>query len=169
MKNNTEGLRSVMQYVKDEIYEELTVTHLQLFLEIGAHEGITIHDIKEKLDMLPGTLSRNIRTLSEYIDEEDFTRGFDLVRSEPDKQHRRRMACFLTDRGRQVYSQIINMMKADLKIGGLYADRIKDLLTSRRKSKQVDRTTCQQGCSACQNSSLKESGCRCLSLSCRGS
>ena len=171
MSSNTQKLNKVTAFMKEEVYSDMTMTHFQLFMEVATNEGITMKGLSSKLDMLTGTLSRNMRTLGQYygkVKGRQVLRGFDLIKYEPNKHDRRSLSCYLTDRGREVYSQIVDIMKSDSKIGGLYTDRIKSLLASQRKSTQVEKTGCQQSCSGCQNTTQTEGRCRCLSVVGRG-
>jgi DNA-binding MarR family transcriptional regulator len=168
MSRNTQKLNTVTKFMKEEVYSDMTMTHFQLFMEVATNEGVTMKTLASKLDMLSGSLSRNMRTLGQYygkVKGRQVLRGFDLVKYEPNKYDRRSLSCYLTDRGREVYSQIVHIMKSDVKIGGLYTDRIKSLLTSRRNSAHVEKTDCQQSCSDCQNTTQIEGRCRCLSRS----
>jgi hypothetical protein len=53
MKTSTEKVNNLITFVKNEIHTSMTMTHLQLFLEIGTNEGITTSELWDKYGLLP--------------------------------------------------------------------------------------------------------------------
>lgn len=81
---------------------------------VAMDEGITQHEISKRLDMFTGTVSRNMKILGEYdvIEHgEVVTKGYGLIEQKPHRLERRRMACYLTKRGRELKAEIIKIME----------------------------------------------------------
>ena len=130
MKTSTEKVNNLITFVKNEIHTSMTMTHLQLFLEIGTNEGITTSELWDKYGLLPRTLRKNIRVLGKYIDYPTgfaALRGFDLVKTERDRNDRTKRACFLTKKGEKVYAQVLDLMK-NKSIAGWCFGKIKRLV-----------------------------------------
>lgn len=104
----TDGARRMLEgiaFLRREVGREITTTHIELFLFIGTNEGVTQHQLAKTFNMNHGTVSRNIRLLAQFYDEKKgktTLKGYDLVETTPDLRHRRRMACFLTRKGKTV-------------------------------------------------------------------
>jgi DNA-binding MarR family transcriptional regulator len=132
MKTSTEKVNDLITFVKGGIgiRSNMTMTRLQLFLEVGMNEGITTSDLRDKYGILPRTLRKNIRVLGKYIDYSKGSaalRGFDLVKTVRARNERTKHACFLTKKGEKVYAQVLNLMKNE-SIAGWCFSKIKTLV-----------------------------------------
>lgn len=164
MSSNTQKLNDVAKFMKNEVYSELTMTHFQLFMEVATNEGITMSEIKERLGMLGGTLSRNMRTLGQYygkVKGKQALRGLNLLRYEPDMHDRRALSCHLTDRGREVYQQIVKMVKNEHGTFSITDTIRKKLAALKRPLAQGKELILSKtgSCSGCQNTVCQRAGC----------
>lgn len=110
------NMRQALAYVRSEVFKEMTATNVELFLWIGMNEGITQHQLGIDFDMKHGTVSRNIKKLSRFYEEENGKnrlKGHDLVETSRDLFYRRRMACFLTKHGKTVFAELKKILKGE--------------------------------------------------------
>jgi DNA-binding MarR family transcriptional regulator len=133
MKTSPEKINDLITFVKGGIgiHSNMTMTRLQLFLEVGMNEGITTSDLKDKYGMLPRTLRKNIRVLGKFIDYSKGSaalRGFGLVKTERARNERTKHACFLTKKGEKVYAEVLNLMKNE-SIAGWCFEKVRRLVT----------------------------------------
>jgi DNA-binding MarR family transcriptional regulator len=75
-----------------------------------------MNDLVEKLDLPQASISRSTKELSKYIERDPKTNekklvGYDLIRTEPDLEERRRLVLYLTPKGRQVKELLQKYMK----------------------------------------------------------
>lgn len=105
-----EKLREAVSFLRREVCKDMMATHIDLFLAICMNEGITQHQLGEDFAMPQGSMSRNIGTLSRFIDKKSGKlKGYDLIETTPDIHNRRRLACFLTKKGKMVYAALKEM------------------------------------------------------------
>lgn len=91
----------------------MPIAQLGLVLETAQNPGITqpeLAELAEKFNMHSGTVSRNLKTLSIYV-ENGVRKGFDLIEMRPDLVERRKLACFLTARGAELVQAIVQTME----------------------------------------------------------
>ena len=102
----SDKLADMVKYIREEINSEMPIQQLAILLEIHKSEGITMFELGRKLGITPGSMSRNISALSLYMKKGE-KKGLDLVTTRPDIHQRRRLACFLTDRGISIMAEIM--------------------------------------------------------------
>lgn len=98
-------LEKALYYIRKEINEEIPVQQLLLFLVVAKENGITQHAISTRLGMPAGSVSRNVKMLSQWAERRDgnlVIKGYNLFDTRPDIEYRNRMAVFLTPRGFEV-------------------------------------------------------------------
>ncbi len=88
--------------------------HLAMLLQVAINEGITQTEISETISMPQGTTSRNVSKLSSRIVKnrqgkwvED---GYCLLETRPDVDESRRHAVYLTNKGKQFFKDLENML-----------------------------------------------------------
>lgn len=74
-------------------------------------------DISERIGMPQGTLSRNIKQLSRYTVRGEKggreVRGYNLLRTEPDLDERRRLAVYLTKDGKALIEDLEQILEEE--------------------------------------------------------
>jgi len=103
-------LADIIRYVRKELNPEMPIQQMAILLEIQKKEGITMYDLGRELGITPGSMSRNISALSIYMKKGE-KRGLDLVTTRPDLNERRRLACFLTDKGKNTMAELMELMR----------------------------------------------------------
>lgn len=107
----------VIEYIRKNVYTDLALPQLTIYLLVCLKEGVTQTEISNELNMPQGSVSRNLKILSKYFEETEDgkkeIRGYDLVRLEPDLEERRRLAVFLTKRGKAVKDEILNLLNEE--------------------------------------------------------
>lgn len=73
-----ERLRGITKYLRTEVNSELPIQHLAILIEVARKDGITMPEISVNLNMPSGSLSRNIKILSRYMEKNEM-KGYDLV------------------------------------------------------------------------------------------
>lgn len=95
-------LWAALGVLRHHVHKELPLQHITLLLAVSEHPGITMPELMKLLDMPQGSLSRNVKALSRYIEREKgvaVSRGYDLLRTERDPRQRRVLTVYLTSRG----------------------------------------------------------------------
>ena len=95
-------LYHVMGLLRHRVHREMPLQHIALLLAVSEQPGITMPELMRVLDMPQGTVSRNVKTLSSYVDRTNVValrKGYDLLRTQPDAANRRVLAVYLTSQG----------------------------------------------------------------------
>lgn len=110
-------LDRALTYIRREVHPDIAMSHLHVYLKVCQRDGITMPEVMESLGMTTGVISRSVKKLSRYIETDRLGNrvicGYDLVRTEPDLIERRRMAIYLTDKGKEVREGLINIMMGE--------------------------------------------------------
>lgn len=96
-----------ISFIRKHINKDIAFSQLAVFIEVCIKEGISMYDLVEKLDLPQASISRCTKELSKYIEKDPKTGerrmvGYDLVRTEPDLEERRRLVLYLTPKGQQI-------------------------------------------------------------------
>lgn len=102
-------LHRVVEHIRSSVRHDIPLSQLTVYLTVCRQPGITMLDIQEDLDMLQGSLSKITKQLSRYSVKGEI-KGYDLVRTEPDLEDRRRMAVHLTQKGSQLRREIVDIL-----------------------------------------------------------
>lgn len=105
MERHLKRLVRVLAFIRQRISPDMPCQQLALFLSVALEDGITMADLGKRLEMSQGSVSKNVRMLSRYL-ESGQLRGYDLVKAEQDLAERRRFVVNLTPKGREVAKQI---------------------------------------------------------------
>ena len=96
-------LEKMVALVRREVHKDFAMPQLHLFLLVCIDDGVTQPDLAKRAAMPQATVSRNMRILGRvYNKQNDQIEGYDLVEAKPDLYERRRLACFLTIKGKRV-------------------------------------------------------------------
>lgn len=103
-------LERAMQYLRTEVDAEMPAQQVVILLTVCKEEGITQHALGERLGMLGGSVSRNVKSLSQFAVRGASgnleLKGAGLLDTRPDQEYRLRMAVFLTPKGKEVIEQL---------------------------------------------------------------
>jgi DNA-binding MarR family transcriptional regulator len=117
MHDELRKLDEVINIFQREVASDVALSQLKLFVTIAQEEGVTQHELTERLQLNPGTISRNLRMLSKFAEPgaggTKVLKGYDLVDQHPDIYERRRLACHLTIKGHQLKEKILSAMACD--------------------------------------------------------
>ena len=92
----------VVEHLRKNVNKDFPSQHVAIFLAVAQNPGITMPELIRQLDMPQGTLSRNVKLLSRFMEHENgksSLRGHDLLRTEPVPTGRHALAVYLTDKG----------------------------------------------------------------------
>ena len=112
MENNVGRLKKGLKLVRDELYRDLPIQYLLMFLVVADNPGITMTELSDELEIPQGTVSRSVKALSKYLrnpTEAEIARGENqkkeaghgLLRVTPDLHNRKTYAVFLTAKGHE--------------------------------------------------------------------
>ncbi|SHJ67336.1 DNA-binding transcriptional regulator, MarR family [Malonomonas rubra DSM 5091] len=93
-----------------KINTEMPSQQIAMFLRIASYEGVTLPELAEALNTTVASVSRNGKILSEYMEKGEL-KGYGLIGMRPDIRERRRLACFLTDKGRELVAELDRVFK----------------------------------------------------------
>lgn len=110
METELRKLTAVVRTIRVDVNTDVALPQLHLFLEICLQEGITQHELIDKTGVQAGTISRHLKMLSTYMEEDRkgtrVLKGYKLIEQRPDLYERRRMACSLTPKGKALRDKI---------------------------------------------------------------
>lgn len=112
--NAIRRLTEVVKYLRDEVNPDLALSMLLGFLLVCQKEGITQTELGERLGLTSGAISRMCKILGKFQVKEEredgtvekVTKGLGLILLSPDIYERRRMAAWLTSRGKEVRDEL---------------------------------------------------------------
>lgn len=112
MAEELERFSKALFYVRDNINSDMALPQLLILLQVWQEEGITMVTLAKRLKMPQGTISRNLRMLGQFMTQGQprELKGYSLVGLKPDLYDRKRLACFLTDHGKEVCSDMIEIL-----------------------------------------------------------
>lgn len=92
--------------IRSTVNPDMAISQIAMLVEISKAGEISQSDLGEKLGMLHGTTSRNLKWLSEFAEKTaagNFVkRGYELVEVRPDLYYRSRNNVKLTSKGKQL-------------------------------------------------------------------
>lgn len=95
-----------------KLNKDLLLPHMDIFIKVANHEGITMPDLIKETGIKQSSISRYVKALSQYyeIDQANPSspepKGLGLLRVEPDMVNRKRYAVFLTEKGRKFKEEL---------------------------------------------------------------
>jgi len=102
---NIVKMEKMVALVRRQVHKDFAMPQLHLFLLVCIDDGVTQPDLAKRAAMPQATVSRNMRILGRsYNKQNDQIEGYDLVEAKPDLYERKRLACFLTTKGKRVRS-----------------------------------------------------------------
>ncbi len=105
MSHEIQRFAEAIRLVQKQTRRNVPAQQIQMFLLVGANPGITMPELGRALDMPQGTVSRNVKALSQYlewVDGEQRRQGYGLLYAELDEVGSQTLAVYLTDAGKAV-------------------------------------------------------------------
>jgi len=102
-------LLAAMELLRKRVNKEMPGQHIALLLMVAENPGITMPELVQALGMPQGTVSRNVKVLSNYVEYEEGVarrKGRNLLRTQPDHENRQVLAVFLTGRGEALVEEL---------------------------------------------------------------
>lgn len=118
VKRKTEAavlnFQKALGYLRDHV-GDLGLIQIIMLVEIFENDGITQHELQKNLNLLQGTVSKNCRRFATAQVKDPKTGekhevGLDLIKLRPDPQEYRRLACYLTSKGKQIKRNLYNFL-----------------------------------------------------------
>jgi len=104
---------NVIEHLRKNVNKDFPSQHIAIFLAVAQNPGITMPELISQLDMPQGTLSRNVKLLSRFMEHDNgktSLKGHDLLRTEPVPTGRHALAVYLTDKGRFLLRELQDIM-----------------------------------------------------------
>jgi len=112
-KARAKALRKLRRFVKTlrGVNPEFPSQQLAILLAIADEPGVAAVELCKRLDIQPGSMTRNTKSLSKYIEidpktGQKVTKGLDLIYMTPDIENRKRLGLFLTEAGKEFVMKI---------------------------------------------------------------
>lgn len=108
MSDLAKMLRAV-EMLRRRVHKAMPSQHLSLLLAVAERPGITMPELGRVLNMPQGTVSRNVKVLSHYVEREAGgvqPKGRNLLRTQPDPGNPHCLAVYLTGRGEAVVEEL---------------------------------------------------------------
>lgn len=130
--NDIAQILAAIELLRKRVNKEMPSQHIVLLLTVADNPGITMPELSRVLDMPQGTVSRNVKVLSSYVDHEKDSfkqKGHNLLRTQPDNSDVYCLAVYLTGRGELLMKELITT---------LYPDREEESLSDKAYRKRFD-------------------------------
>lgn len=111
--NNISRIFKAVEHLRKNVNKDFPSQHVAIFLAVAQNPGVTMPELIRQLDMPQGTLSRNVKLLSRFMEHENgksSLRGHDLLRTEPVPTGRHALAVYLTDKGEFLLRELQDIM-----------------------------------------------------------
>lgn len=111
-------LIGVVEILRKSIRKDMPSQQIALLLTVAENPGVSMPDLCEMLDMPQGTLSRNVKALSSYVDRSGRiaeVRGQGLLFTEQCRANRHALAVFLTEKGLALIDELAEAIRTDSK------------------------------------------------------
>jgi len=105
MDRRLRALSRTVRIIRTQLNHELPIQQLALLLEVHLNEGISMPELSKKLNMGQGSVSKNVKLMSRYIEGGEL-RGYDLLSTEQDLQERRRFVVRTTEKAERLLASI---------------------------------------------------------------
>ena len=106
-------IAKVVEHLRQNVNKDLPSQHIAIFLAVAENPGVTMPELIRQLDMPQGTLSRNVKLLSRFMERDNgvsILKGHDLLRTEPVPTGRHALAVHLTENGKFLLREIQDIM-----------------------------------------------------------
>lgn len=133
--------------IRQNVNADIAISHLHVFLYVALNEGCSSPDIIKSLQMSQSAVARACRQLSKYS-ETGKINGYDLVYQTPDAYERRRLAIYLTPKGKKLKKAILESISGSL---AYYDDKQKVEKTTKNSnsSTSADPVFSEEKCDKC--------------------
>ncbi|MCF6177803.1 MAG: MarR family winged helix-turn-helix transcriptional regulator [Geopsychrobacter sp.] len=104
-----------VEMLRKQVKKDMPSQHISLLLTVSRHLGATMTELCTLLEMPQGTLSRNVKALSSYVDRSErlaSVQGLGLLYTEPDKVNHYARRVYLTEAGRAVVDELEAVISA---------------------------------------------------------
>jgi DNA-binding MarR family transcriptional regulator len=101
-------LSDVITCLRTKLNKDLPIQHIALILAVVQQPGISMQGLMESLGMPQGSVSRNVKLLS------DAGRGYDLLRNEQDMVNRKQVVVFPTEKCIDLVDKLCSLMQTEL-------------------------------------------------------
>jgi len=108
-----ERLLAAVEMLRKRVHKEIPSQHIALLLAVAENPGVLMPDLCRQLNMPQGTLSRNVKVLSHYVERRNgllHPCGRNLLRTQPDPGGTNCLAVYLTGRGETVVTELLEIL-----------------------------------------------------------
>lgn len=102
-----------VEMLRKRVHKGMPSQHLSMLLAVAEQPGITMPELCRVLDMPQGTVSRNVKVLSCYVDQDSGNsrpKGRNLLRTQTDQDNPLCLAVYLTGRGEAVVEELLSIL-----------------------------------------------------------
>lgn len=101
-------LSEVITCLRTELNKDLPIQHIALLLAVVQQPGISMQALMDRLDMPQGSVSRNVKLLS------DTGRGYGLLRNEQDLVNRKQVVVFPTQKCIELVEKLCRLLQSEM-------------------------------------------------------
>ena len=106
-------LANVISLLRQQLNKDLPSQHIALLLAVARQPGITMPDLSRTLGMPQGTVSRNVKLMSHYCENNGSKvgrKGYGLLKSEQAADNRYQLAVSLTAEGEKLMQELVSLL-----------------------------------------------------------
>ena len=100
-------LTEVITCLRVELNKDLPIQHVALILAVVTQPGISMQDLMGRLDMPQGSVSRNVKLLSNQ------GRGYGLLRTDQDEVNRKQVVVFPTEKCLHLVEKLCHLIQVE--------------------------------------------------------
>lgn len=107
---------AAIEFLRKRLSKGMPSQHVTLLLAVSENPGITMPELCQLLDMPQGTVSRNVKVLSHYVERLEGnvlkSRGYGLLRTQPDSHSSHSLAVYLTGKGQALVQELEQVLRS---------------------------------------------------------
>lgn len=109
MDSKLRSLSRAVRLIRQEVNHELPIQQLAMLLEVSLNEGVSMSELSRSLKMGQGSVSKNVKLMSQFIDA-GVLKGFGLLSTSQDLAERRRFIVNTTAKGRDFLQRLAGLL-----------------------------------------------------------
>jgi len=109
---NLAKLVQLTGHIRSNVQPDINIQQIDILFRIGHQEGITQPELMEQTGLMTGSVSRHLAKLGRFRNHKTGEMvGLGLVIQSPDPENRKRLAAYLTPKGRETIKEILALFQ----------------------------------------------------------
>lgn len=109
MDSKLRAFSRAIRLLRQEVNHEMPIQQVAMLLEVSLNEGVSMSALGRSLKMGQGSVSKNVKLMSQFIDEGQL-KGFGLLSTDQDLAERRRRLVYTTSKGKTFLEKLVGTL-----------------------------------------------------------